>query len=72
MSDSHAVRWAQRMLKRINEPAYGRWHWTDGEFITLCQIVIPCTEITPIPDTDDEANCVTCRHCRRILDRQKE
>lgn len=64
---AHAVRWARRKVR--NEYDYTQWHWTARSMWTLCNCIIALANDggTFLPETDDDIETVTCKHCLRIL-----
>ena len=68
MSETFAVRWARRPLKRMFTMDYTKWHGSkDGTMFTFCGIPVPVMlEGTFLPETDDIQK-VNCRKCSRLL-----
>ncbi|WP_256646503.1 hypothetical protein [Thermomonas paludicola] len=70
MTEQHAVRWAKREIKRrLSEVEYTRWHWTRDAQTTLCnrRICLISDESPMLPETSDNADRVTCKRCRSLL-----
>jgi len=59
-----AVRWATRTLQsRMNEPDWGRWHYTEGNgCFTACGVPVVPFMVDNSPQ-EKEVRAVTCKRC---------
>lgn len=72
MSDKHAVRWAQRPLRRAMDTQWSKWHWANGPDTTICGQVIKIglhIDCPLFPETDNRPEVVECYYCRKALER---
>ena len=70
-TEAHAVRWAHRKI--MGEWDWVKWHWTEDASFTLCgqPVRVALPNGTFLPDTNDDQRKVTCKHCKRLLEKQK-
>lgn len=65
----HAVRWAQREIRRRFYTEYSRWHWTTDATLTLCgrRIQLISNGQSMLPESIDDASFVDCKQCKKTL-----
>lgn len=64
-----AVRWASRMLERMFQPDWSKWHYTEGNGLhTACDQPVQLMLVDGSPQVSDISK-ISCKKCLKAMNR---